>query len=64
VTQIVVSGSSFGSFSTLEELGGKEIYVNPLMAAYENLQKANASLQKGRQDSDPNQSSRQEPERG
>ena len=44
VTQIVVSGSSFGSFSTLEELGGKEIYVNPLMTSYENLQKANESL--------------------
>jgi membrane-bound lytic murein transglycosylase MltF len=47
VTQIVVSGSSFGSFSTLEELGGKEIYVNPLTTYYENLQKANESLQKG-----------------
>jgi membrane-bound lytic murein transglycosylase MltF len=46
VTQIVVSGSSFGSFSTLEELGGKEIYVNPLSTSYENLQKANESLRK------------------
>ena len=46
VTQIVVSGSRFGSVSSLEDLGGKDIYVNPLMASYENLQKANASLQK------------------
>ena len=46
VTQIVVSGSSFGSVSSLEDLGGKEIYVNPLMVSYENLQKANVSLQK------------------
>jgi membrane-bound lytic murein transglycosylase MltF len=46
VTQIVVSGSSFGSVSSLEDLGGKDIYVTPLMASYENLQKANASLQK------------------
>jgi membrane-bound lytic murein transglycosylase MltF len=46
VTQIVVSGSSFGSFSTLEELGGKEIYVNPLTTYFEHLQKANESLQK------------------
>jgi len=46
VTQIIVSGAGFGSFSSLEELGGKEIYVNPLMASYENLKKLNTSLQK------------------
>lgn len=46
LTQIVVCGSKFGPFSTLEELGGKEIYANPLTTAYENLQKANQSLQK------------------
>jgi membrane-bound lytic murein transglycosylase MltF len=46
VSQIVVSGSSFGSFSTLQELGGKEIYVNPVMTSYENLEKANETLQK------------------
>jgi membrane-bound lytic murein transglycosylase MltF len=46
VAQIVVSGLRFGSVSSLEDLGGKEIYVNPLMVSYENLQKANASLQK------------------
>jgi membrane-bound lytic murein transglycosylase MltF len=46
ISQIVVSGSSFGSFSTLEELGGKEIYVNPLMTSYETLKRTNESLQK------------------
>jgi membrane-bound lytic murein transglycosylase MltF len=46
VTQIIVSGKSFGSFSTLDELGGKEIYVNPLMTSYQNLQTVNESLQK------------------
>jgi len=30
VTRIVVSGPGFGSFSNLDELAGKEIYVNPL----------------------------------
>jgi membrane-bound lytic murein transglycosylase MltF len=48
VSQIVVSGSSFGSFLTLEELGGKEIYVNPLSTSYDNLQLANKSLQKAK----------------
>ena len=46
VTQIVVSGSSFGPFSNIEELGGKEIFVNPLTVAYEDLQKANTALKK------------------
>jgi len=46
VTQIVVNGPSFGFFSSLEELGGKEIYVNPLTTSYDNLQKVNASLRK------------------
>ena len=46
VTRIVVSGPGFGSFSTLEELGGKEIYVNPLTIAYQELRKLNDSLQK------------------
>ena len=44
VRQIIVSGPSFGSFSTLEELGGKEVYANPLTTAFDNLQKANATL--------------------
>jgi len=46
VTQIIVTGSSFGPVSTLADLGGKEVYVNPLTTYYENLQKANEALQK------------------
>jgi membrane-bound lytic murein transglycosylase MltF len=46
VTQIVVIGPSFPAFSNLEELGGKEIFVNPLTAAYLDLQKVNADLTK------------------
>ena len=46
VTQIIVTGSTFGPVSTLEDLGGKEVYVNPLTTYYDNLQKVNESLQK------------------
>jgi membrane-bound lytic murein transglycosylase MltF len=46
VTQIVVTGPNFGPVSSLAELGGKEVYVNPLTTNYENLQKANEGLKK------------------
>jgi len=46
VTQIIVTGSGFGAASTLADLGGKEVYVNPLSTYYDNLQKANETLQK------------------
>jgi membrane-bound lytic murein transglycosylase MltF len=46
VSQIVVSGPDFGPISTLGQLGGKRIYVNPITVAYEDLEKLNASLQK------------------
>ena len=46
VVQIIVTGSKFGAVSTLADLGGKEVYVNPLTTYYENLQKANEALQK------------------
>ena len=46
VTQIIVTGPGFGPVSTLADLGGKEVYANPLTTYYENLQKANAELQK------------------
>ena len=46
VTQIIVTGSKFGAVSTLADLGGKEVYVNPLTTYYTNLQKANEDLQK------------------
>jgi ABC-type amino acid transport substrate-binding protein len=44
VTRIVVSGPGFGSFSNLDELAGKEIYVNPLTIAYQELRKLNDAL--------------------
>ncbi|WP_158751269.1 lytic transglycosylase F [Acidobacterium sp. S8] len=46
ITQIIVTGPDFGPVSTLADLGGKEVYVNPLSNYYENLQKANETLQK------------------
>jgi membrane-bound lytic murein transglycosylase MltF len=46
VTQIIVTRSKFGAVSTLADLGGKEVYVNPLTTYYTNLQKANEDLQK------------------
>src|SRR5271166_2599628 len=46
VTQIIVTGPGFGPVSSLADLGGKEVYVNPLTTYYENLQKANEALQK------------------
>jgi membrane-bound lytic murein transglycosylase MltF/predicted small lipoprotein YifL len=46
VTQIIVTGPNFGPVSTLADLSGKEVYVNPLTTYYENLQKANEGLKK------------------
>jgi membrane-bound lytic murein transglycosylase MltF len=46
VTQIIVTGKSYPTISTLADLGGKEVYANPLTTYYENLQKANVQLQK------------------
>lgn len=46
VTQIIVTGPSFGALSTLRDLGGKEVYANPLTTYYQNLEKANDALQK------------------
>lgn len=44
VQQIIVTAPDFGPVSTLEGLGGREVYVNPVTIYYENLQKVNASL--------------------
>ncbi len=44
VKQIIVTGSDLGSVSTLADLGGKEVYVNPLTTYYQNLQAANETL--------------------
>jgi membrane-bound lytic murein transglycosylase MltF len=46
VTQIVVTGPGMGAVSTFADLGGKEVYANPLTAYYANLQKLNETLQK------------------
>ena len=46
VKQIVVTGSQFGPVSSMEDLGGKTVYVNPVTTYYENLQRVNNSLQK------------------
>ncbi len=46
VTQVVVTGPDFPPVSSLEDLGGKEIYVNPLAVNYQNLERVNETLQK------------------
>jgi len=46
VTQIIVTGPNFGPVSTLADLGGREVYVNPLTTYYQNLRKTNEQLQK------------------
>src|SRR5271166_5841788 len=46
VSQIIVTGKNFGAVSSLADLGGKEVYVNPLTTYYGNLQKVNEDLQK------------------
>ncbi len=43
--QIIVSGPNFGTVSSLDDLGGKQVYVNPLTVNYQNLQQVNARLQ-------------------
>ena len=44
VKQIIVTRADAGSISTLADLGGKEVYVNPLTTYYQNLQTANETL--------------------
>ncbi len=44
VSQIIVTGKDAGTISSLADLGGKEVYVNPLTTYYANLQKANETL--------------------
>ena len=60
VSQIIVTGKNFGAVSTLADLGGKEVYVNPLTTYYGNLQKVNEDSAKGGQDADRHQGRRQE----
>jgi membrane-bound lytic murein transglycosylase MltF len=44
VSQVIVSGKDFGNVSTVEDLGGKRIFVNPLSVSYQRLQELNARL--------------------
>ena len=44
LNMVVVSGHDFGTAATIEDLGGKEIYVNPIGAAYERLLAINEKL--------------------
>jgi membrane-bound lytic murein transglycosylase MltF len=46
IKQIVVTGKGFGQATSLQDLSGKKIYVNPLTTYYDNLQKLNVSLRK------------------
>jgi membrane-bound lytic murein transglycosylase MltF len=46
IKQILVTGENFGSISSLQELGGKQVYVNPLSVNYQKLQRVNESFQK------------------
>ena len=62
VTQIIVTEPKFGTVSSLADLGGKEVYVNPLTTYYTNLQKVNEDAPEGRQDADRNQGGGQEPD--
>ena len=46
VKQVLVSGPNFGAVSSLDDLEGKQVYVNPLSVNYQNLQRVNKGLQK------------------
>jgi len=41
VKQVLVSGENFGTVSDLNDLGGKQVYANPLSVNYEKLQRIN-----------------------
>ena len=46
VKQILVTGKNFGPVSSLQDLGGKKVFVNPVTTYYGNLEKVNDSLRK------------------
>jgi len=46
VKQILVTGKDFGPVSSLQDLGGKKVFVNPVTTYYGNLEKVNDSLRK------------------
>ena len=63
VNQVIVSGPDFGAITSVADLSGKTVYVNPLTTYQQNLQKLNAELQKAGQAAHRHQGRRQEPER-
>ena len=46
VKEVIVTGPTSSSVSTLQDLSGKEVYANPLTAYYQNLKYLSSSLQK------------------
>jgi membrane-bound lytic murein transglycosylase MltF len=46
LTQIIVAGPKFGPVSRLEDLSGKEVYANPIMSYYDNLEAVSEALEK------------------
>ena len=46
VKQVIVTGPTLSSVTTLEDLSGKEVYANRLTVYFENLQRLSESLQK------------------
>lgn len=46
IKQVIVTGPDFGTVSSLQDLSGKEVYVNPLSTMYQNLLQLNATLEK------------------
>lgn len=46
VKQVIVSGPNFGTLGSVDDLSGKEVFVNPLTVAYQNLQGINDTLKK------------------
>jgi len=46
VKQVIVTGPKAPPVTTLEDLSGKEVYVNPLTVYYENLRQVSEALQK------------------
>jgi membrane-bound lytic murein transglycosylase MltF len=46
VKQVLVSGPNFPAVSSVDDLGGKQVYVSPLTVNYQNLQQLNEALKK------------------
>ena len=44
VKQIIVTRKDFGALTSLDQLGGKKVFVNPLTTYYDSLMKVNESL--------------------